>query len=144
MQSRGFRKEQNIEKLQWFYNRQNPSKEVVKEMMGLTCEVAINILWRNYCYTFGGEIRLQDAGGPIGQRPTMAASRLIVMDFMRKYERILLRSEVKISVLKIYVGDGRQVTSRMRKGMRYSKEEEQARAELCQAQHSLILELHTN
>ena len=50
----------------------------------------------------------------------MAASRLVMFDFFEKYERILLRSELKITILKVYVDDGRQVTNKLRKGMRYN------------------------
>ena len=53
-----------------------------------------------------------------------ALVRLVVIDFFEKYERILLRSDLKISILKVYVDDGRQVTSKLKKGMRYSETEE--------------------
>ena len=46
-----------------------------------------------------------------------------MIDFFEHYERILLRSELKISILKVYVDDGRQVTSKLKKGMRYEEEE---------------------
>ena len=124
MQSDGLKIKMNSESKQWLFLRNKPCKTVIKELMGLVCEIAINVLWKNYCYTFGGKIRIQREGGPIGQRPTMAASRLVIMDFFKKYREILLRSDLKISLLKVYVDDGRQVTSKMRKGMRYDKTED--------------------
>ena len=72
--------------------------------MGVVAEIAIIILWRNYCYKFGGEVKLQSEGGPIGQRPTMAASRLVMTDFFIKYDGILRRSGLKIFLMKVYVG----------------------------------------
>ena len=123
LSSTGLSHKEGSEKTQWMFLRKSPSKEVEKEMMGLSCEIAVNILWKNYCYTFGGDVRLQEEGGPIGQRPTMAASRIVMMEYMKEYEQILLRSEVRISMLKIYVDDGRQITSKMKKGMRYDSTE---------------------
>ena len=92
--------------------------------MGIVTEIAILILWRNYCYKFGGEMKIQGEGGPIGQRPTMAASRLVMTDFFYKYNNILRKSGLKIFLMKVYVDDGRQVTSLLKRGMRYSREEE--------------------
>ena len=91
-------------------------------MMGMVADIAIHVLWKNYGYTFRGEIRLQDEGGPIGQRPTMAASRLVMLDFFWEYENILLRSDLKITLLKVYVDDGRQGTSLLPIGTRFDKE----------------------
>ena len=64
---------------------------------------------------------MQKEGGPIGQRPTMAASRIVMIDFFENYEMILLRSELRINLLKVYVDDGRQVTTKLNKGMRYNE-----------------------
>ena len=61
-------------------------------------------------------------GGPIGQRPTIAASRIVMMDFFEEYERILKGARLLITLLKVYVDDGRQVTSTLDKGMRYDKD----------------------
>ena len=104
--------------MQWYYHRSNPSKEVVKEIISMVVEIAIITLWQNYCYDFGGETHLQKEGGPIGQRPTMAASRLVVQDFMEEYKKILSKAGLDIPLLKVYVDDGRQVTSIMKKGNR--------------------------
>ena len=124
MASEGFHLKKDSEDKQWIFRKMKPTEKIQKEMMGLACEVAINVLWNNYCYTFGGELRLQSEGGPIGQRPTMAASRLVMSDYMEKYENILMKSDLKISMLKVYVDDGRQITSKLKKGMRYDNEEE--------------------
>ena len=87
----------------------------------MMAEVGIRILWENYCYDFGGKSFIQKEGGPIGQRPTMAASRIIMQDFFIKYEEILLKADLVITLLKVYVDDGRQVTSILRQGMRFCR-----------------------
>ena len=75
----------------------------MKGLVSLVLEIAIRILWENYCYDFGGQTYLQTEGGPIGQRPTMAASRIVMQDFMEEYERILRGAKLEINLLKIYV-----------------------------------------
>ena len=88
----------------------------------MIAEVGIRILWENYPYDFGGKTYQQCEGGPIGQRPTMAASRLVMEEFFQQYEKILTRAGVKITLLRVYVDDGRQVTTLLKKGMRFNRE----------------------
>ena len=64
----------------------------------------------------------QGEGKPIGQRPTMAASRLVMEDFFQEYKKILEKATVRVMMMKVYVDDGRQVTTLMRKGMRYRQD----------------------
>ena len=45
-----------------------------------------------------------------------------MQDFFEKYEEVLLKAGLLITLLKVYVDDGRQVTSLLDKGMRYDKE----------------------
>ena len=124
MGSIGLGPAEGSEEKQWIFPRNRVTEEMEKKIMGVVAEIAILILWRNYCYKFGGEVKIQGEGGPIGQRPTMAASRLVMTDLFQKYNNILIRSGLKIFLMKVYVDDGRQVTTIMKKGMRYSREEE--------------------
>ena len=50
----------------------------------------------------------------------MAASRLVMADFFERYQDILLRADLKITLMKVYVDDGRQVTSLLKQGMRFN------------------------
>ena len=125
MASKGLKGKEGSEGEQWYFPRSKPSEEVVKEIASIVAEIAIITLWDNYCYDFGGETRLQGKGGPIGQRPTMAASRIVIQDFFEDYHKILTKAGLEISLLKVYVDDGRQVTSLLRKGLRYSRDEKE-------------------
>ena len=80
MGSEGLKREDGTEEKQWIFTERKITEQIEKEMMGLVAEIAIKILWKNYCYKFGGETKQQSEGGPIGQRPTMAASRLVMTD----------------------------------------------------------------
>ena len=119
MGSKGLKNKDGSENLQWYFPRNNPSEEEVKEMISIVAQIAIITLWENYLYDFGGETHAQSEGGPIGQRPTMAASRIVIHQFFEDYERILTKAELEITLLKVYVDDGRQITSLLKKGSRY-------------------------
>ena len=107
MSRKGLKIEQGSEDKQWYFPRGNPNEEEIREMIGTVAKIAIIILWKTHCYAFGGKTFIQKEGGPRGQRPTMAASRLIIQDFFEKYDRILTSSGLKIFLMKVYVDDGR-------------------------------------
>ena len=106
---------------QWIFTQKIPTQREKKEMVGMVLEIAIRTLWENYSYRFGGEIYLQKEGGPIGQRPTMAASRIVMNDFFRKYNAILLKAELRVTLLRVYVDDGRQASTLLKRGMRFDE-----------------------
>jgi hypothetical protein len=83
-------------------------------------EVGVRALFTNFCYTFGGKIYKQQAGGPIGARITMAASRLRMQDWGEKYSMILWRSSIHAYLKpKNYVDDVRQATEEIERGKRF-------------------------
>ena len=69
-------------------------------------------------YNFGGKTRLQSEGGPIGARLTMACSRVVMQDWGEGYMRILREAGLQVTLFKIYVDDGRQVSTVLRMGSR--------------------------
>ena len=107
MASQGLKNKDGNEDLQWIFIGKKPTEQEEKELASLVLEIAVRILWENYCYDFGGLTYLQKEGGPIGQRPTMAASRIVMHDFFQRYEEVLLRAGLEIPLLKVYVDDGR-------------------------------------
>ena len=127
MTSKGMTEKEGSEERQWIFPKKNPGEGLVREIISIVAEIAVRVLWENYAYDFGGNTYLQSTGGPIGQRPTMAASRLIMTDFFLKYRRILVEAGLEITLMKVYVDDGRHVTSLLKPGMRYEKEEKKYR-----------------
>ena len=93
MSSESYRKEKKLKK-QWFFIKKEPNEQEMKEMAGMVAQVGIRVLWENYCFDFGGKTYLQKKGGPIGQRPTMAASRLVMNDHLRSYKKIFLTAQI--------------------------------------------------
>ena len=49
-----------------------------RTLMAFAMEAAVIFFFRNFTYTFGGDIFVQMFGGPIGARITMAVARLVM------------------------------------------------------------------
>jgi hypothetical protein len=83
-------------------------------------------------YSFGGKFYLQRDGGPIGARVTMAASRIVMYDWSCHYRVILENICLWAPILRGYVDDNRQYTTKMLPGMRFDevKKEFKLRTEL--------------
>ena len=107
---------------QWVFPPKIPTQEQERKIAAVVAEIALKALFNNFTYKFGGKNYHQQSGGPIGVRATMAASNLVMEDWAVKYENILVASGIVVKLMAGYVDDGRQVTSVLRKGMRYTKE----------------------
>ena len=120
MSSRGMSvKDCSIED-QWVFKTK---EDQLREVVGRCVEIAIKIVFENFMYNFGGKTRLQSEGGPIGARLTMACSRIVMQEWGEGYIRILKEAGLMITLFKIYVDDGRQVSTVLEMGARYSVEE---------------------
>ena len=99
-----------------------PTEKEKRDLFGIMVEVGIRALFTNFCYTFGGKIYLQQAGGLIGARITMAASCLRMQDWGGKYSEILWRSSIYTYLTpKNYVDDVRQATEEIERGKRFDE-----------------------
>ena len=108
----------------WVWPDREPTERHRQMMMARAAEIGTRTIFENFMFTFGGKNYLQTKGGPIGARVTMCAARLVMEDWGKRYTIILLNSGLNVWILKGYVDDGRQGTSRMALGMRYNKEKE--------------------
>jgi hypothetical protein len=114
-------KKRGLEKV-WQFPKAEPTEYQKRILLCRMAEIAVRVVWTNFCYEFGGEIYLQMEGGPIGARITMAASRLVMQEWAEGYRDILDRSEVTIYSHDGYVDDARQNTDLMVRGARYNPE----------------------
>ena len=112
-------KQEELEK-QWVFKTREITEEQEKELIARVVEIAIRIVFENFCYEFGGRTFLQMFGGPIGARLTMACARIVMTEWGEKYLEILDKAGIRTTLLKIYVDDVRQVSTLIRRGMRYS------------------------
>ena len=87
--------------------------------MGRALEISIKFFFKNFCYTFGGELFIQVFGGPIGARLTMCAARIVMQQWSEDYRELLERSNLKEKFSRIYVDDNRTLMEILRPGMRF-------------------------
>ena len=106
----------------WTYPNITPTKAQEKMMVARIAEIGVRMLFSNFCYSFGGHDYLQQSGGPIGMRLTMAASRLVMTDWAEQYRQKLENAGLDILLLSFYVDDNRQATSCLPKGVRFVEE----------------------
>ena len=73
---------QKNSKYPWTHKNTIPdTPELRRLVLGLVMKVAIQVLFTQFCYSFGGKLYWQKKGGPIGARITMAVAQL-VMEFV--------------------------------------------------------------
>ena len=78
-----------------------------KKLLVLAMERAVVFFFRNFSYTFGGEVSLQLSGRPIGVRLTTAVARLVMEEWKSDYDKIQLDSQITELLSGLYVDDGR-------------------------------------
>ena len=49
-----------------------------KKIMATVTQIGVTVLFKNFIYSFGGRLYLQQKGGPIGARVTMCAATLVM------------------------------------------------------------------
>ena len=81
----------------WEWPDTDINYEDIHKMMAIMLEIAVNIFFRSFVYTYGGKQYLQSSGGPIGARLTMCVSRLVLQDWYDEF------SEIRITNLWIRV-----------------------------------------
>ena len=111
-------------KRQWEFPETEVTEREERVLIATVVEIALKILFANFTYKFGGKYYHQKEGGPIGVRATGAASTLVMEDWAEIYKEILVRSCILVLLLAGYVDDGRQITTVLKDGMRYNKEEQ--------------------
>ena len=109
--------------IEWTFPTCTPTNQERRELFGIACEIAVRVLWENFCYSWNKETYLQQSGGPIGARVTMAASRLVMYQWGKEYTLILLRSNLDLRLFGIYVDDVRQGTGLIPRGYKFVQEE---------------------
>ena len=86
-------------------------------------EIGLRTVWESFVYSFGGKYYLQSDGGPIGARITMAAARIVMFDWSCHYRALLEDICLWCPLLKYYVDDFRQITGKLKHGVRFSIED---------------------
>ena len=75
--------------------------------MAAALEVGVNAAFDLHIYTFGGKMFLQRSGGPTGKWVTCPAAKIRINRWWRKVEKELLKLDLKIPMVFVYVDDFR-------------------------------------
>lgn len=124
MKSKFVNSKKDLEEMQWNYPKAQPNRKEKRMIVARVAEIGTRVVFENFSYQFGEDIFLQSSGGPIGARVTMAAARIVMQSWSRRYKSILLRSGLRLTLLAGYVDDGRHSGTTLRRGMRYVKEKD--------------------
>ena len=62
-----------------FKPSQEPYLWETKYLLAASIQIAVEVTFSNYLYSFGGTNYRQSKGGPIGSRLTMAVSQILMM-----------------------------------------------------------------
>ena len=90
-----------------------------KKLLALAMEYAVYFFFKNFTYTFGGEVFVQLDGGPIGARLTMAVARLVMEEWKYEFNKILKSSGIEELLSGLYVDDGRSYQRKLKWGERF-------------------------
>ena len=107
------------EKYVWPQSVEYLTDQMKSKMLALAMEQAVIFFFTHFTYTFGGKIYLQQGGGPIGARLTMAVARLVMQEWKEAYDIILENSNIEESLSGLYVDDGRGVLRLLELGERF-------------------------
>ena len=105
------------------YTNQEYTEEECKKIAARVTEIATRILFETKMYRFGNKCYKQQEGGSIGDRWTGAAAELVMQDWSEEYKKILENSRLRTPLLAGYVDDGRQGSTTLPLGMRFSSSE---------------------
>ena len=89
----------------------SPTEKERRQIIGRVAEIGTRVVFENIYH--------QQGGGPIGARVTMCAAKMVIQNWARKYEGILLRAGLRVPLMSGYVDDGRQGSTVLRKGMMF-------------------------
>ena len=124
MKSKFVNSKKDLEEMQWNFPKAQPNRKEKRMIVARVAEIGTRVVFENFSYQFGEDIFVQSSGGPIGARVTMAAARIVMQAWSRRYKSILLKSGLRLTLLAGYVDDGRQSGTTLRKGMRFVKEKD--------------------
>ena len=122
---------------QWFFPSLEPGGLEIRRHLGCCINIAFKIIYETHTYTFGGEIYLQQEGGPTGLRFTGAAARIRMVHWHRKLMGVLLNIGESPWLSKGYVDDIKLGVKLLRLGTRWDPDTQQL-------VHDPNLEAHEN
>ena len=93
------------ENSQWEEPKRKPNKFERKKMLAVAICIGVKLVMENHIYQFGGELRKQRKGGPIGVELTGALADLVMLHWDRKFLETLEKVNISVKGYKRFKDD---------------------------------------
>ena len=74
-------------------------------MFAEVLSIITQVLMNNHLYTFGGELRVQEGNGSIGDRATGIIAQLVMVNWDRRFKMKLKDLQIVYDIIKRYIDD---------------------------------------
>ena len=85
--------------------KERPNDVQKRRMVAIGMSLIVEKVMGNFLYTFGGEDRRQESGGPIGDVLTQAIARHMGNEFDQRFNQLMKSVEVKSELYQRYADD---------------------------------------
>ena len=106
----------------WIFPDIELTKIEERKLVAACLEIGVRTSFQNSVYTFGGRYYLKQSGSPIGERLSMAVSRIVMYDWGRKMKATLTSAGMETYLASAYVDDIRFLVSTIRRDQRWNTE----------------------
>ena len=99
----------------------NATDEETIKMFAEAMSIVVKVLMNNHIYTFGGEIRVQEGSGSIGDRATGVIAQLVMISWDRRFKEKLRELHIDFDLLKRFVDDINGLFVALKPGSEYKE-----------------------
>ena len=103
----------------WESRRENPDKDAMRIMIKEAFKIALELLLQKHCYSFNGEIKKQEKGGPIGLDITGVVAKIFMCWWDEKLLEGIRKAKLNVFLYKRYVHDINAFVEVVKPGMRW-------------------------
>ena len=103
----------------WKSRRENPDKDAMRIMIKEAFKIALELLLQKHCYSFNGEIKKQEKGGPIGLDITGVVAKIFMCWWDEKLLEGIRKAKLNVFLYKRYVDDINACVEVVKPGMRW-------------------------
>ena len=89
----------------WNPPKREPSTDEEKSLFAEVIAVVVKILMNNHVYSFGGDLKVQEGNGSIGDRATGIIAQFVMIWWDRQFKAKLKELAVECDLLKRYIDD---------------------------------------
>ena len=86
-------------------HRRPATAQEEKKVLAEVLKIAILAVLKNHAYQFGGEVRLQEEGGPIGLELAGALARVVLLWWERKFLSLTTANNLILFLYSRYIDD---------------------------------------